>query len=339
MWDCCGFCTRWRTGWDCVFRLPTSTTGHGVKRREPMRLSWPTWPARWACRSTSASGGPAVSPHFESDARRARYDWLLDIARARHASTVVVGHTRDDQAETILHRIIRGTGPKGLAGIPWTRRLASEPAITLVRPLLSVSRDEIREYLAALGQPFREDHSNTDLNRTRARIRHDLLPKIVSEYNPQAALALVRLGSLAASFQLAIEADVRKLARSSVITRGTEAVVLKHPYLSSIPSFLRAEVLRRIWKSVGWPEARMSARRWRRLAALGEKRRSRPSRSASASPFPKRANSSSCDGRQRSGNPHRRLPVPRNRSCLISPVQCSSHGRAAGSNATGSTGE
>jgi tRNA(Ile)-lysidine synthase len=216
---------------------------------------------------------PTRARHFESDARRARYNWLTEVAQARKASIVAVGHTRDDQAETILHRIVRGTGPSGLAGIPATRRLSTDPTpITLVRPLLTVSRAEIRDYLDELGQPYREDQSNTDLERTRARIRHDLLPKLASEYNPKVAEALVRLGSLTASFQTAIEADLRKLVRASVITKSTDAIVLKHPYLSSIPAFLRAEVLRRVWRSAGWPEAGMSAKRWRRLAALAQKK-------------------------------------------------------------------
>jgi tRNA(Ile)-lysidine synthase len=213
---------------------------------------------------------PARAKHFESDARRARYAWLTEVARAREASIVAVGHTRDDQAETILHRIVRGTGPSGLAGIPPTRRLSTDPPIILVRPLLAVSRAEIRDYLAELGQAYREDQSNTDMARTRARIRHDLLPKLASEYNPRVGEALVRLGSLTASFQRAIEADLRKLVRASVITKTPNAIVLKHPYLSSIPSFLRAEVLRRVWRSVGWPEAGMSAKRWKRLEAVAQ---------------------------------------------------------------------
>ncbi len=91
---------------------------------------------------------PARSGHFESDARSARYAWLTEIARARGASVVAVGHTRDDQAETILHRIIRGTGVRGLAGMPRKRVLARDPTVTLVRPLLGVSRQAIRDYLA-----------------------------------------------------------------------------------------------------------------------------------------------------------------------------------------------
>src|SRR5205085_2468464 len=81
--------------------------------------------------------------HFEADARRARYAWLAEVARARGASAVAVGHTRDDQAETILHRVLRGTGVHGLAGIPARRALGN--GVSLVRPLLTVSRAEIRD--------------------------------------------------------------------------------------------------------------------------------------------------------------------------------------------------
>jgi tRNA(Ile)-lysidine synthase len=211
---------------------------------------------------------PTRSGHFESDARRARYDWLTRVAQMRGAAVIAVGHTLDDQAETILHRIVRGTGPRGLAGIPSRRVLGSSPKVTLVRPLLGVTRRELRAYLAALEQPYREDASNTDLSRTRARIRHDLLPRLAAEYNPNVALALVRLGSLALSFERAIEADLSELERSAVFTRAPDCIVLKHGFLRSIPAFQRAEVLRRVWRKAGWPEASMSARRWRRLAAL-----------------------------------------------------------------------
>jgi tRNA(Ile)-lysidine synthase len=152
--------------------------------------------------------------------------------------------------------------------MPATRRLASEPEIILARPFLGVTRHAIRDYLAELKQPFREDESNIDLSRTRARIRHDLLPKLAAEYNPSVALAVVRLGSLASSLERAIETDLRKFVRSAVITNAPECVVLKHGFLQSLPRFVRTEVLRRVWRHAGWPEASMSAQRWRRLAAL-----------------------------------------------------------------------
>jgi tRNA(Ile)-lysidine synthase len=214
---------------------------------------------------------PIRAGHFESDARRARYAWLTQIAQARGASVVAVGHTRDDQAETILHRIIRGTGVRGLAGMPRKRALALDPKVTLVRPLLGISRQEVRDYLSSLGQSFREDQSNADLTRTRARIRHDLLPKLEAEYNPRVTSALVRLGDLAAVLQRSLDSDLDELKQAVVITSAGHCVVLKHGLLGSVPLHLRAEVLRRVWRDLGWPEAGMTARRWLRLALLAEK--------------------------------------------------------------------
>jgi tRNA(Ile)-lysidine synthase len=212
--------------------------------------------------------GPLRTGHFESDARCGRYTWLTKIARARGASAVAVGHTSDDQAETILHRILRGTGPRGLAGMPFRRLLATDPQLTLVRPLLATPRRAILECLTALGQPLREDHSNADLARTRSRIRYDLLPKLAVEYNPNVADAIERLGGLATSFLRAIEVTLSALVRDAVLAKEPNRVFLKRRVLRSVPGFLRTEVLRRIWRHAGWPEASMSARRWRRLAAL-----------------------------------------------------------------------
>jgi tRNA(Ile)-lysidine synthase len=206
--------------------------------------------------------------HFESDARRARYEWLVEVARRRGASVVAVGHTRDDQAETILHRILRGTGPRGLAGIPIRRHLAEGPTIELVRPLIDVSREEIRAYLADLGQPCREDASNADLGRTRARIRHTLLPALAREYNPDVVRAIVRLGELSRLSGRAIAAILRGLEDDAVITVSPDRIVLDRGALGPVPRFLRAELLRRSWRRAGWPERGMSARRWRRLATL-----------------------------------------------------------------------
>jgi tRNA(Ile)-lysidine synthase len=211
---------------------------------------------------------PSRTAHFESDARRARYDWLKQVARARGAGALAVGHTRDDQAETILHRILRGTGPRGLAGIPARRILATDPKLALVRPLLGVSRRGIRAFLSAIGQPFREDETNAVRTRTRSRIRHDLLPKLAAEYNPAVSRALVRLGSLSGSLAHSARRDAQAAAGSSIISVTHDCLVLKHAFLQSSPRFLLTEVLRVLWKRACWPEASMSARRWRRLASL-----------------------------------------------------------------------
>jgi tRNA(Ile)-lysidine synthase len=215
------------------------------------------------------------SGHFEAEARRARYDWLAGVARGRGASVVAVGHTLDDQAETILHRVLRGTGLRGLAGIPRSRRLA--PGVVLVRPLLDLTRTEIRDHLAAVGQDFREDPSNLDTSRTRARIRLELLPGLADRYNPAVAEALVRLGRLATGSAIALERLAREHARAILLESGPDRVVLDRPGLARLARFERAELLRLAWRRAGWPERGMDARRWRRLAGLATSGRSRTS--------------------------------------------------------------
>jgi tRNA(Ile)-lysidine synthase len=116
--------------------------------------------------------------NLEDAARRLRYAFLESAVSSGRVTRVATAHTADDQAETVLAHLIRGTGPRGLAGI--------HPATgNVFRPLLEFRRDELREYLKSLGQPWREDLSNLDLHRTRARIRARLLPQLESEFSPR----------------------------------------------------------------------------------------------------------------------------------------------------------
>ncbi len=211
---------------------------------------------------------PTRPGHFEADARRARYAWLAEVARDRGAAAVAVGQTLDDQAETVLHRIVRGTGVEGLAGIRPTRRLA--PGVSLIRPLLRFRRAEVRDYLATLGQPFRDDPSNADTARTRARIRHQLLPGLAESYNPRVAEALARLGALASAASRSLARRTRALARTVVIEATAGGVVLDRTRLARLGPFERAEVIRLAWRQAGWPEREMDGRRWRRLARLAD---------------------------------------------------------------------
>ncbi len=211
---------------------------------------------------------PTREAHFEADGRAARYQWLTAVARSRGASAVAVGHTRDDQAETILHRILRGTGPHGLTGIPARRTLAGEPRVFLLRPLLTVSRRGIRAFLSAIGQPFREDETNTVISRTRARIRHDLLPKLAEEYNPAVSAALVRLGALSARQARVISREARAALQGATVAADGDSLALDHGFLRAKPRFLVTEILRLVFRRAGWPEGSMSARRWLRLASL-----------------------------------------------------------------------
>ncbi len=118
-------------------------------------------------------------------ARAARLDGLEALAERRDCTAIALGHTADDQAETVLFRVLRGTGLAGLAGIPYRRG-------TLVRPLLDVRRSEILAYLGRRKLPFVADPSNADRRYARARIRHDVLPLLARE-NPRVAEALIDL--------------------------------------------------------------------------------------------------------------------------------------------------
>ncbi len=130
---------------------------------------------------------------FEEAARRARYAFLFDVASRIGAQAVATGHHADDQAETVLMRLLRGSSPQGLAGIPPIRLDGPAP---VARPLFTCTREEILAYAQAHGLPFREDASNQDFRHSRNRIRHELLPLLEAGYNPRVRSALVRLGEL-----------------------------------------------------------------------------------------------------------------------------------------------
>lgn len=215
--------------------------------------------------SDLGSWRPTRAGHFEADARAARLAWLAEVATARGATAVAVGHTRDDQAETILHRIVRGTGPRGLAGIPARRLLA--PGVDLVRPLLDVSRRAVRDELARLGREYREDATNLDLRYTRARIRNDLIPKLEADYNPEAVAAIVRLGESAAAERRLLDALIEPIVAGVVRSAGPDRIAFDRRAAAVLDPAVAVEVARRAWRQAGWPEGSATARRWRRLAA------------------------------------------------------------------------
>ncbi len=128
--------------------------------------------------------------NLEDAARRMRYAFLASEVSAGKVTHIAVGHTADDQAETVLARIIRGTGPAGLAAIYPVKG-------HVVRPLLEVRRAELRQYLEGLGQPWREDSSNLDASRQRAHLRHRVLPAIERDLQPGVVEHLSQLAQLA----------------------------------------------------------------------------------------------------------------------------------------------
>lgn len=193
---------------------------------------------------------------IEERARSARYEWLHAIAAGR---PLVTAHTREDQAETVLHRIIRGTGIAGLAGI------GDRPGV--LRPFLDLRKQELIDFLTARGQSWREDSSNTDRRYTRNRLRHDVLP-LLRQINPHVDGALGALGQHAREWQnLAGELAVELLTRSERPRVGATVVLTISPLQTARPLIVR-EMFRTIWQREGWPAGDMTAEHWQRLGRL-----------------------------------------------------------------------
>jgi tRNA(Ile)-lysidine synthase len=207
---------------------------------------------------------------LEAAARAQRYDFLRQTAESRGARYVVVAHTADDQAETVLHHVLRGTGLAGLAGMPRTRPLG--PAVTLIRPLLQVRRHEVLAYLTALEQPFREDTTNLDPQFTRNRIRHALVPLLTREFSPGVVDSLLRLSTLAADAQRVIDCAADGALERAIVAQDGAGATLDCQTLAGQDRHLVRETFVALWRRRGWPMQDMGYAQWNLLAdmALGE---------------------------------------------------------------------
>lgn len=155
---------------------------------------------------------------IEAAGHRARYALFGRVANARRARRVATAHTKDDRSETYLMRLVRGAGPDGLAGI-------RPRAGRVVRPLLDVSRDELRAYLTERGQPFRDDETNRDLSVTRNRIRHELIPFLETRFSPSIVNAVARAADIARADAEWIASAVDAAAAAIVACNAGEASV------------------------------------------------------------------------------------------------------------------
>ncbi len=217
-------------------------------------------------RADVAARARDVRGNLEATARAIRYDWLAGVAREAGLGFVATAHTADDQAETVLHRLLRGSGLQGLRGIAGRRALA--PGVEVVRPLLEVTRSEVLAYLEERGQPFREDSSNRDLSLTRNRIRHELLPHLAGRYNPEVAKALGRLAAQAQEVHAVQEGEARRLLAEVELPRAGGLLVFDRGRLAAAPRPRVREVFRVVWEREGWPRGRVDFAAWDRLAAL-----------------------------------------------------------------------
>jgi tRNA(Ile)-lysidine synthase len=206
----------------------------------------------------------AESENLEAVARRERYRWLAEVARANGARWIATGHTANDQAETVLHRLMRGTGLRGLRGIAYQRPLG--PGVSVVRPLLQATRAEILDYLHGLSQPYREDSSNRDPRFTRNRIRHELLPQLARDYSPAIIEVLARLARQADDVYRLEEAAALALLADAERPRAGDRLIFDHRTLLAAPRHRVREMFRQVWEREGWPVGRMDQATWERLA-------------------------------------------------------------------------
>jgi tRNA(Ile)-lysidine synthase len=221
---------------------------------------------------------------WEAAARQARYDFLCRTAECVGARWVAVAHTADDQIETVLHRLLRGTGLAGLGGMRRVRPLS--PTVTLVRPLLGVRRDEVLRYLESIGQDYRQDSTNSDLRFTRNRLRHELLPELRAQYNTKIDEALARLAQQAGEAQQVVSWLVDDLVDECVQVQPQPqqtASLVDQCFAQSSPagkvridcgplvgqpSLLVREVCKAAWSMANWPLQAMGFDEWQQVAEL-----------------------------------------------------------------------
>jgi tRNA(Ile)-lysidine synthase len=228
-------------------------------------LSWV-----WQPLAVQTRGDEAGGEGLEARARRLRYAFLADVAKDAGARHVLVAHTADDQAETILHRILRGTGLTGLAGMRRARELCD--GVALVRPLLDVSREAGRAFLCATHERWREDASNADTTHARNFLRHEVLPRCVAGAYPAAPAAIARLGSQAAAVAAAITSAAEHLLTMYAPRQSDGSVLLRTRELAGLDPHLVAEVFVALWRREGWPQRDMTAGHYAALAGLVAKR-------------------------------------------------------------------
>jgi len=194
----------------------------------------------------------------EQVGRQCRFELFERLCTRYHLDCVALGHHADDQVETILHRIVRGTGLRGLGGMRFVRPLKAGSTIRLIRPLLAFTRAELRDWLAAQGIPFRRDASNRLPDYTRNRIRHELLPLLRSRFNPQADAALRRLAEQAADVYAYLAAQASECRQQAATQVDRDRVELDRLVLTGRPRVIQAEAVRQVLAQMGMPERDLS---------------------------------------------------------------------------------
>ncbi len=189
---------------------------------------------------------------IETAGRLLRRDALAEMAKACGCTTVVTAHHADDNAETVIHRLLRGTGYRGLGGI-WSARTLQSTAgkMTFASPLLCVTRSEILAYCKENGISWRHDHTNDDYAHTRNRIRHLLLPVLRKEADSDPTAQLLTLSQTTQRLFRRIERDVDSLGAEIITDKGPNRVVMDRRAFGRLPRLVAVELTRQVLVEIG----------------------------------------------------------------------------------------
>jgi tRNA(Ile)-lysidine synthase len=188
---------------------------------------------------------PPGSGNLEQAARKLRLACFRDAIAAGAADRVALGHTRSDQAETVLFRFLRGSGTAGLAGI---RPVTSAG---LIRPLIDVDREEVRAWLRDRGIAWRDDSTNESLEFARNRIRNLLLPQLAREWNPAITETLAQTAGWAFAEEAYWRDEIDRLATQHLLRGAPEdGILLRAEALEALPLAVARRLVRRAMESV-----------------------------------------------------------------------------------------
>ncbi len=182
-----------------------------------------------------------ASENLEQAGREARLAFFRDAVLEAKLSCVATGHTRDDQAETVLFRFLRGSGTAGLAGV---RPVAHMNELTLIRPLIETRREEVEAWMRERGLSWRDDSTNFTQQFARNRIRHELLPQLEREWNPAIRDTLAQSADWACAEESYWETEIDRLA-GQCLTESSGSVLIDVGNLAKLPLAAARRLVRR----------------------------------------------------------------------------------------------
>ena len=205
---------------------------------------------------------------IETAGRRLRIGCLADMAGAAGIDLVATAHQKNDNAETLVHRLSRGTGLRGLCGI-WPAK-TFESGVTFIRPLLDVTRVEVVEYLRAGNVAWRTDSTNADTAHTRNFIRHRLMPAVGAGPGEPLVELLCSLSNHARHLRNLVIGAADEVWAEAADFRG-RAVAISLPRLSGLHPEVKVELVRRALLRIGCREMGLDHRHYERILDLAEK--------------------------------------------------------------------